>query len=507
MVRHQEDIIELVFTTPPNRAAPDGVIAVDKATWAVPVRGEDLDEAAGTPPFSGLSAIGTGCFGAMVLLNLATLRPFVITSTDQNAAQVVRAISLDLARSPMAQNVRLHLVGFGSELAAARPDRATYYEHLGLAVRGLATECRTHADSRSAAAPQNIPRGLHIVLCIHPAEQHHRWLAQALETSPYVTAVVAETHPSNDLPIGAHLDADRCRLFAGDASWMLTPRRVHSTEYAHAVARLPPAPGTRPGRNSNGGGRPVPIGDESPRAEIRVLGTPELTGIDTGHLSQAEHRKLNQTVQIICYLALNPGATVAQIARSLAPDARDPQGEIHSRISRARHLLGEQHLPKADNHRYRLHDIRVDRDEFYRYINRAQARTPLHAATDLEQALSYVRGRPFDDDTHGRYAWALPEAEAFLRDILTACHNLAELYLDTHQPRAAWHAARKALSLDELHPTATKDLFTALHALGETDQLYRARDHYEKTCARRGLPTDKTVLDHVHHLLHPPRSR
>ncbi len=90
-------------------------------------------------PYPALTAFGTSDDGRELLLNLEELEHLSIAGTDTATSGVLRALAVELAVSPLADNLHLNLVGFGSELATTITNgRLTYHDNTDQVLERLA---------------------------------------------------------------------------------------------------------------------------------------------------------------------------------------------------------------------------------------------------------------------------------------------------------------------------------------------------------------------------------
>ena len=153
--------------------------------------------------------------------------------------------------------------------------------------------------------------------------------------------------------------------------------------------------------------------------------------------------------EVLAYLATRPhGATVDQLAHvmRIQPDkARDYVSIVRDWLG-TNPRTGTPHLPRARQGPaartagvgvYQVVDILVDADLFRRLRARGLSRGP-DGITDLETALSLVRGRPFDQRREGGWAW-LFEGDRLDQQLVCAivdvAHTLTTAHLRQRRPR------------------------------------------------------------------------
>lgn len=247
---------------------------------------------------------------------------------------------------------------------------------------------------------------------------------------------------------------------------------------------------------------------DCPLPRLSVLGPITVRVGPTGDRSVSQGRS-PQLTDLLVYLATRPnGATTREVAQALAT----PEPRVRKIITIARAWLGTNprtgipHIPDARHTQaagrrghpaYEAQDVLVDADLFRRLRVRAQARGAAGIA-DLEQALTLVRGVPFDELRENGGAW-LYEGDR-LDHILQAAiadvaHTVATARLHEGNTTAARTAAETALQAVPGDETAQLDLAAVLAAEGDHQA---ARQHVRTSvCARSDdedpIPADLTV--------------
>ncbi|MFI9272685.1 LysM peptidoglycan-binding domain-containing protein [Kitasatospora sp. NPDC052896] len=89
-----------------------------------------------TAPYPALVTLGTAADGAAVLADLETARLLHLSGQPEDARDVLRTIALELAHSPLADRLNLHLVGFADDLPVSDTvvDRVHRYASLEAAL-------------------------------------------------------------------------------------------------------------------------------------------------------------------------------------------------------------------------------------------------------------------------------------------------------------------------------------------------------------------------------------
>lgn len=251
------------------------------------------------------------------------------------------------------------------------------------------------------------------------------------------------------------------------------------TEAIRAVVRLSEPPPTTAAPAS-------PVGDpdirdgQNPVAQastprVHVLGPVTITGIETEGASDRRRRH----TELIAFLALNPGATSAQIDDVIGHGRRIDAPRRNQDVSRARNWLGHApdgrpYLPKLTGHDdYRLDPaIRTDWDDF-RILARHALATEQVDARDLRKALDLVRGRPFEGVPGDAYDWAEPLIAEMTAEIVDTAHILARIELDAGKLGLAKAATVAGLAADPCNEMLFRDAIEAAHRAGDNDEVNR----------------------------------
>ncbi|PYC76740.1 hypothetical protein C7C46_21360 [Streptomyces tateyamensis] len=192
------------------------------------------EQAAKVPaPYPSLVTLGTAADGAAVLADLETVRLLHLAGHPDDARAVLRTIALELAHSPLADKLNLHLIGFPDDLPVSDTvaDRVCRYPTLEAALAALGPR-----TARARATLVGIGAG-------HPREARSR--GQADEA--WVPEIVLSAQP----PIG-EVPAELGRLLDGRPRTCLAVIARAPERGAGPVARwtLPATgPATLPGLN------------------------------------------------------------------------------------------------------------------------------------------------------------------------------------------------------------------------------------------------------------------
>ncbi|MFE3144304.1 hypothetical protein [Streptomyces scopuliridis] len=181
--------------------------------------------------------------------------------------------------------------------------------------------------------------------------------------------------------------------------------------------------------------------------EIQVLGPVTVTGIQaSGH-----GFKLAQLAALVYF---KPGVTSDTAREAMDPRSPWSKPTLQARISELRTRLGADadgtlYLPRDRSGSYRLSSkVRCDWTRFQQLSERGLAKGPASGITDLEAALTLVRGRPFGG---ADLSWAAIRIQEMLVRITDIAHTLATWHRNAPRPDldAARRAVRIALDVDD----------------------------------------------------------
>ncbi|GAA1863473.1 LysM peptidoglycan-binding domain-containing protein [Myceligenerans crystallogenes] len=227
---------------------------------------------------------------------------------------------------------------------------------------------------------------------------------------------------------------------------------------------------------------------------VRVLGTVELAGC-AGVELPASHQR--QAMELVAYLAFNPGARGSDISRALWP-SRDPNlATRRSAVSRARRWLGTdaygfEYLPRywstddgsqVDQEKagYRLRGVTTDWDQFNELVGPDITTTPL---ADLRRALELVRGVPFQDTPARKYVWAEVLMQDMAAGVVDVAHEVSRRALAEGDLATAREASRVGRIADPADERSWRNSIRTEYASGRMDAagrlIDRLRDHLEQ---------------------------
>ncbi|GAB3166112.1 hypothetical protein GCM10027059_24700 [Myceligenerans halotolerans] len=227
---------------------------------------------------------------------------------------------------------------------------------------------------------------------------------------------------------------------------------------------------------------------------VRVLGTVELAGC-AGTDLPASHQR--QAMELVAFLAFNPGARGSDISRALWP-SRDPNlATRRSAVSRARRWLGTdaygfEYLPRywstddgsqVDQEKagYRLRGVTTDWDMFCELVGPDLTATPLD---DLRRALELVRGVPFQDTPPRKYVWAEVLMQEMAAGVVDVAHEVSRRGLAEGDLSLAREASRVGRIADPADERSWRNSIRTEYASGRMDAagrlIDRLRDHLEQ---------------------------
>ncbi|MGK3943358.1 hypothetical protein ABK046_33575 [Streptomyces caeruleatus] len=208
--------------------------------------------------------------------------------------------------------------------------------------------------------------------------------------------------------------------------------------------------------------------------EIRVLGPVEVTGVDsTGHGPRM--------AQLAALLFFRPGRSADALCSDMDPVSPWSLSTLNARMQGLRRSLGndpagDPYVPrrKTGESPYRLSpDVRCDWTRFLQLVERALPLGPA-GLTDLERALTLVRGRPFGGKP---LPWAEPYQQEMITRIIDVAHTVATYRTPTgphHDLSAARQAVATGLDVDDTAELLYRDWLRIEHAAGNRQGLHTA---------------------------------
>nr|WTC14287.1 LysM peptidoglycan-binding domain-containing protein [Streptomyces anthocyanicus] len=208
--------------------------------------------------------------------------------------------------------------------------------------------------------------------------------------------------------------------------------------------------------------------------EIRVLGPVEVTGVDsTGHGPRM--------AQLAALMFFRSGRSADALCSDMDPVSPWSLSTLNARMQGLRRSLGsdpagDPYVPrrKTGESPYRLSPgVRCDWTRFLQLVERALPLGPA-GLTDLERALTLVRGRPFG----GRpLPWAEPYQQEMITRIIDVAHTVATYRTPAgphHDLSAARQAIATGLDVDDAAELLYRDWLRIEHAAGNRQGLHTA---------------------------------
>lgn len=202
--------------------------------------------------------------------------------------------------------------------------------------------------------------------------------------------------------------------------------------------------------------------------EVLLLGPVQVRGASGGG------ELTGKSIELIAYLACNPeGAADDRIQAALWPERSPSPKTWRNRVWSARQALGagpdgESMLPHFEGRVGRLGPgVRTDVEELVDALAASAELAPADAISVLRDALTLVRGRPFEEANGYEWAFAdmhVTHAECVVADV---AHRLVELALDAGDPGLALWATDRALRCCPANEPLSLDRMRAFHAAGD----------------------------------------
>ncbi|MCX4617903.1 LysM peptidoglycan-binding domain-containing protein [Streptomyces mirabilis] len=208
--------------------------------------------------------------------------------------------------------------------------------------------------------------------------------------------------------------------------------------------------------------------------EIRVLGPVEVTGVDsTGHGPRM--------AQLAALLYFRPGRSADAVCSDMDPLSPWGLSTLNARLQGLRRSLGSDpaghpYVPrrKSGEDPYRLSPkVRSDWSRFLQLVERALPLGPA-GLTDLEQALTLVRGKPFGGKP---LPWAEPYQQEMITRIIDVAHTVATYRTPAgphHDLSAARQAVATGLDIDDTAELLYRDWCRLEYAAGNRQGLHTA---------------------------------
>lgn len=224
----------------------------ESAAWSVPIDAPLDAPPTAISPYPALVELGDLPDGARILLNLEELTHLEIAA-PHGARDIVRALAVFLAFSPLADNLHLTLVGVGEELPNLIDNRRiTYADNADTVLERLARTTTTDADTLTAEGISSIAQARatyddsemtapEIVVLAHPLTPAQRTtLDTILTNTPRIAfaAVTAHSDHTPDWTLTTDSDGNGQLARNEGAAFELTPTQLTSTDYDALITLL-----------------------------------------------------------------------------------------------------------------------------------------------------------------------------------------------------------------------------------------------------------------------------
>jgi nucleoid-associated protein YgaU len=246
--------VELYLSAPAVPLAPFRAAHASTVWWTTPDAEGLLSpaEADTVPaPYPGLVSFGTTEDGSVVLVDLEAVRLVHLAGSPGDVADVLRTLALELAFTPLADRVNIHMVGVADELEAAAEGRLHIHATLEDAVAAVVARdlaVRQSLVEAGAATPREARgRGIvseawapDIVLCpTAPSGSIPEALGRLLDASPRGSvAVVTAAPPPGAGPMARWTLPSRGRAELPGLGLGVELQRLTDHQYAQWIALL-----------------------------------------------------------------------------------------------------------------------------------------------------------------------------------------------------------------------------------------------------------------------------
>ncbi|WP_327388963.1 LysM peptidoglycan-binding domain-containing protein [Streptomyces sp. NBC_01207] len=202
-----------------------------------------------------------------------------------------------------------------------------------------------------------------------------------------------------------------------------------------------------------------------------------------GAAGRIDSNRQSAAVELVSYLALNPGADHHAVDDALWPGRLVNKQMRNAVISRTRSWLGkdtngEAFFPRVQDtgdSRYRLAQaVTCDWRTFQNFARIGLARHDEDGDLALRRALALVRGRPFAAIDPQRYAWAEPAVQEMVSAIADVSYELSTRRREAADCSGALWAAHQGLLAAEENELLHRQVFLAHHAAGDVNSLREA---------------------------------
>jgi DNA-binding SARP family transcriptional activator/nucleoid-associated protein YgaU len=513
VVRHGADCLEVLLDHPSTDAPPGWQAEGDGLVWVLdePV---DPDEPLDGPmcPVPLLVTIGQPDEDANIYIDLEADGLVALAGDVDVARDLARSMVTELALAPLADTLRVIVIGDLVEPDAAHLDHLTLVETWADVADDLTAWAQ---ESHSALVDNGWPntftgRGYDpdhdalvpiVVVATKPPPPD--LLALLRDTQPSAVAVVVADHVDG---ASATIRCEADALTLDDIDLSFTPQGVDATELEDmghlllSVEQPPPDPHT--------------VGINSDRQQPDPASSLDAAGADAGDVEAFEAsdppaydvlvrllgdirvdggpRPLNpKPTSVTAYLALHRAVTSDRLEEACwyGSDGTSHRKRLRDVMTECRDALGSHHLPANRDGVYRIGpDIRTDLELFDWHVARAADQDPEDAVASYREALDLVTGRPFSYANAARrsFGWVDVEHHATTWEFKVAgvAKAFAELSLDLGRRDDALDVLHRLLQAMPLNSDLVESVMRTHLAAGDrtaADGVYRehtkALDH------------------------------
>ncbi|MBW3578764.1 MAG: hypothetical protein KY462_13685 [Actinobacteria bacterium] len=407
---------------------------------------------------------------AILLLHLEQLTVTELHGPPDQVADILATIAVELATSPLATDVRVVCVGFGSELASLdRIDVVDVDDSSRLLddLADLVDETLPLAAARPATAPalagriDGVADSWIPTVVLDPVGAVAAEVAELARRIPHAGLAAVAGNVTLDADWQLEVDADRIRIRRPDQLADLTRQRTSLTAAQVAdIGRL-----IDHARNSDEVAYPdltishepngSVLSDQPPAAAQIEQGPVEVHVLGTVRIDGTEPFRRSRSAELVAYLALHPrGVAADTLMEALWPGEPPDNDRLNRVTSDARTTLdagpdGRRHLPRIEAGLYRVaNSVGCDLHRFHQLVEAAKHQCDDHKRATLKAALELVDGEPFSGTRPGTYSWAHAEGHvtAACVAIDEAARTLAELCLAVDDYEGARWAATRGLA-------------------------------------------------------------
>lgn len=471
------DMLRVLLWTPHQQPPPGWRIGDEGRSWTIPTDSDInrlREKAAGVPaPYPALVTVGHGDH-TQLLLDLEYLGAIQITGDPDDVIATCYTMAIELAASPIADELQIICIGFGTDL-----------DHLE----------RIHAvDDLSEILPTLAAKAAAVTRVASPSPLQGRISSVSGDTWDPIIVF----HPTADAPdeanrllstahagrgvavVVGYPTGDRWRLHVEDDTVRVDPlgqtyarRNLTPTEQtavadlvnaAKDIDGLPPELTTDPlllneaiddvHAPTDETIEPTLFAEEETAGEELPAQLPEMKVLGTLRVEGIEGRfALRRCTELVAYLTFHRGGVEADtLMEALWPEQPPDYQRLNRHTYRARTTLGlgpdgEPYLPYVADGIYRISPrLQSDIEKFTGHIRKADRTSGADQAHQLRAALELVEGTPFTGAGNA-YIWAHTDGiiTHTIVAIDNAAHRLAQHALANDDPAEATWAARKGL--------------------------------------------------------------